>query len=174
MEQDEEDAAPLILAAALDDETFARLDALRREHFPPERNVLSAHLTMFHKLPGLEIDAVVADLAEVTARTPPLPLRVAAPFFMGRGSAFAIEAPGLRALRATLARRWEAWLTPQDAQPWRPHVTVQNKVERDEARALHAALSAAHEPWEGTCLALALWRYRGGPWEAEGVFALRG
>ena len=45
------DDRPLVLTAALDDETFDWLDGLRRRHFPPERNHLAAHLTLFHALP---------------------------------------------------------------------------------------------------------------------------
>jgi len=41
-------AGPLIVTAELAPEDFAWLDALRRHHFPPERNQLRAHLTMFH------------------------------------------------------------------------------------------------------------------------------
>jgi hypothetical protein len=40
----------LIITAELDAVYFARLDGLRREHFPAERNLLSAHLTMFHQV----------------------------------------------------------------------------------------------------------------------------
>ena len=46
------DPAPLILTLKLDQASFTRLDALRQAHFPPERNWLSAHLTLFHHLPG--------------------------------------------------------------------------------------------------------------------------
>lgn len=43
---------PLILALKLEQPAFERLDALRRAYFPPERNVIPAHLTLFHALPG--------------------------------------------------------------------------------------------------------------------------
>ena len=45
---------PLILTLALDDLSFARFDALRREHFPPTLNRIPAHVTLFHHLPGEE------------------------------------------------------------------------------------------------------------------------
>ena len=50
----DEQQPPLILTLALDGATFAPLDALRRPHFPPERNLVPAHLTLFHALPGAE------------------------------------------------------------------------------------------------------------------------
>ena len=46
------DARPLIVTLKLDAASFARLDGLRRTHFPAAINRLSAHLTLFHHLPG--------------------------------------------------------------------------------------------------------------------------
>ena len=50
--------APLILTLRFDGEAFARLDDLRRAHFPPERNQIPAHLTLFHALPGEALEEV--------------------------------------------------------------------------------------------------------------------
>jgi hypothetical protein len=85
--------------------------------------------------------------------------------FLGRGVAYDLASPDLGAVRAALAAAWRSWLTPQDRQAHRPHVTVQNKVPPDVARALHARLSAAFEPGPVTARGLGLWRYLGGPWE---------
>ena len=84
---------------------------------------------------------------------------------LGRGTALGVEAPGAAALRARLAAAFAPWLTPQDRQGWRPHLTVQNWVAPAEARALQATL-AARPPLAGIATGLDLWRYRGGPWEA--------
>jgi len=166
-------AAPLILTLRFDDASFGRLDGLRRAHFPPARNLIPAHLTLFHALPGEELAAVLEGLREACAGVPPMVLRVAGTRFLGRGVALSLEGEALVALRAGLARRWKGWLTAQDAQGFRPHVTVQNKVAGEEARALHEALSAGFEPWEARGEGLLLWHYRGGPWEpaAEVPFA---
>jgi hypothetical protein len=56
-------------------------------------------------------------------------------------------------------------LTPQDAAGWRPHVTIQNKVAPHEARALLRRLSQDFQPRRVAIGGLAIWRYRGGPWE---------
>jgi hypothetical protein len=85
--------------------------------------------------------------------------------FLGRGVAYELSAPDLDELRGSLSRTWAPWLTPQDRQWHRPHVTVQNKVAPEVARALHARLSAAFEPERVTARGLGLWRYLGGPWE---------
>lgn len=158
------DAPPLIVTLALDAESFAWLDALRQAHFPPARNFLKAHLTLFHKLPGGEAEAVGAVLRAVAADVEPLPLVFAEPMFLGRGVAVRVESAALHAVRARLAQRWRAWLTAQDRQGFRPHVTIQNKVAPERARALHADLAAGWAPRTGTGPGLVLWRYLGGPW----------
>lgn len=166
-------AAPLILTLALDPATFARLDAERRSHFPPERNLIPAHLTLFHALPGEALAEVAARLEEVVAATPPLPLRLSGLRSLGRGVAYEVEGPALLRLRAALAAGWAAWLAPQDRQGWRPHVTVQNKVSPEAARATLESLRAGFAPWDARGEALLLWHYRGGPWEAAGEFAFQ-
>lgn len=54
------EADPLILSLALEEESFARLDALRRAHFPAHLNRIPAHATPFHHLPGAEEETVAA------------------------------------------------------------------------------------------------------------------
>ena len=164
--------APLILTLTLDAASQAFFDEQRRQHFPPERNYLSAHLTLFHALPGAEHEAIVADLTEVAASQPgPLPLHVTGLKFMGRGVMYTLDNPTLPALHRRLQRQWEPWLTPQDRQGIRPHITVQNKVDPAVARALHAELTADFQPFTAEGTVLALWAYQGGPWQLRQQFA---
>ncbi|MFH5926175.1 2'-5' RNA ligase family protein [Roseomonas xinghualingensis] len=167
-------AAPLVLALRFDLGSFARLDALRRAHFPPERNQVPAHLTLFHALPGEALEEIATHLREACAALPVQVLKMAGLRFLGRGVALEIEAPGLAQIRAGLARRWADWLTPQDAQRWRPHVTIQNKVAPETARALHDAMTLDFTRWEARGEGLLLWHYRGGPWEAAAEFPFAG
>ncbi|HEY8602259.1 MAG TPA: 2'-5' RNA ligase family protein [Thermomicrobiales bacterium] len=162
--------APLILTLALDAATQAHLDALREAHFPPARNYLAAHLTLFHHLPAEERDTIAADLAEVCAARGPLALTASGVLFFGRGVAYGFAAPDLDVVRAELARRWWPWLTAQDRQKFRAHVTVQNKVAPAQARALHEQLSVDFAPFTATGEALLLWRYLGGPWESVAAY----
>ena len=166
--------APLIVTLGFDPETFDRLDALRRRYFPPDRNVVPAHVSLFHALPAEEGDAVDAALAAATRGLGPLPLRFGALKRLGRGMAITVDAPGLADVHRSLARTFSAWLTPQDRQPFRPHVTIMNKAELAEAEAAFAHLGAAWEPWDGVGTALLLWSYRGGPWEAVAEFPFAG
>ena len=85
---------------------------------------------------------------------------------LGRGTAIRIESPGLAAIRADLADAFAGLLVPQDKAGWRPHVTLQNKVDPAQARALRAMLDRDFRPRAVVIAGLAAWRYRGGPWEA--------
>jgi 2'-5' RNA ligase len=157
---------PLIVTAKLDARTFEHFNRLREEHFPAHLNHLSAHLTLFHHLPGEERDAVEADLRAV-APSAPVAVQVTGLRSLGKGVAFELVSPALNTLRAELARRWARWLTPQDRQGFRPHVTVQNKVPPDEARALKAFLTAGFSPFTAQAEAFEAWRYLDGPWALE-------
>ena len=167
------DDRALILTLGLDAPSFGRLDALRRAHFPPGRNQLRAHLTLFHHLPG-DRRAEVADALAAAADRPPLALTVAGVRSLGRGVALEVASPELLQVRADLAARFRPHLTPQDAQGFRPHVTVQNKVSPEAARALKAELEAGFVPWEARGESLRLHRYLGGPWGDEGEWPFRG
>ena len=161
---DPQPVAPLILTLLLDPASQSRFDALRSAHFPPERNLLAAHVTLFHALPGDAEQQVRADLAEL-ARRSPFPVGVTGLRSLGRGVAYVLESGELAALHRELAARWRDHLTRQDRQPLRAHVTVQNKVRADEAAALLAELRGGFTPWSAQAGGLALWRYLGGPWE---------
>ena len=165
---------PLILTLDLDARLFAGLDALRRQHFPPDRNHIPAHVTLFHHLPGEHEADVVAHLADVCRTQPPVPVSLPGVRSLGKGVAVTVAGPELVALRNRLAGHWAGWLTPQDRQGFRPHVTVQNKVLPAEAKALLAELAAWWVPVHGAGDGLRLWRYVGGPWEAAGRFPFAG
>lgn len=158
-------SAPLILTLALDATSQTHFNELRRHHFPPERNYLQAHVTLFHHLPGEERPAITAELQRLAPGQSALPLQVTGLRFLGRGVAYNLENPQLQQLHRHLQTTWAAWLTPQDQQRLKPHVTVQNKVDPAVARALHQELTAQFVPFMATGTGLHLWAYRNGPWE---------
>jgi 2'-5' RNA ligase len=162
---------PLVVTLLLDDDAQRRFDRLRAEHFPVERNHLSAHVTLFHALPGEHAGAVRADLGAAAER-PAFDVAVSGLRFLGRGVAYELESPELTDLRRRLASAWAPWLSRQDQQRHSPHVTVQNKVAPEVARVLHDRLRAEFTPWSARARGLGLWRYLGGPWEpvAEAPF----
>jgi 2'-5' RNA ligase len=84
---------------------------------------------------------------------------------LGAGVAFVIASPPLDAIRARLRSAFVSWLGTQDMQTWRPHITIQNKVARSKADALHRDLNASFQPWSIEFPGLGLWAYLGGPWQ---------
>lgn len=167
-------SAPLILTLAIDADSQRFFDVLRSRYFPPERNFLQAHFTLFHHLPGSQYEAICAQLAGLASHAEPLPLAVTGVRFLGRGVAYNLENQRLRTLHKELQAHWHPDLTPQDLQKLQPHITVQNKVEPAVARALHRELSEGFQPFEATGTGLQLWAYRGGPWEALQTFPFSG
>jgi 2'-5' RNA ligase len=157
--------APIIVSALFGRADQAWFDGLRREHFPPERNQLDAHLTLFHHLPPSAADELKHRLSRATRGVRAPIARAAGLMSLGRGVAFRIEAPELVRTRAELAEAFAGLLTPQDAGGWRPHVTVQNKVTPAVAKLLLVQLQRDFRPRDVEIAGLAAWWYRGGPWE---------
>ena len=166
--------APFIVTAELPTDLFARADALRREHYPPERNQLSAHVTLFHALAPSLRDELRPLLARIAGQYAPPPARISGVMDLGRGTAIALDSPGMLAIRAQIADHFHGALTAQDAHPPRLHITVQNKVTPPEARALQRSLAGTLETRPFAFTGLALHLYRGGPWEAVGNWKFRG
>ncbi len=164
------DQAPLLLTLLLREPAQSLFQALRTRHFPADRNVVPAHVSLFHALPGGERPGIQRLLRGL--RAPPPAIMVEPPRSLGRGVAFPLASPALLALRARLAETWSAWLTAQDRERYRPHVTVQNKVSPEQARATRDRLAQGFAPWPTEGAALLLWRYLGGPWEAIDQYPL--
>ena len=155
----------MIVTATLDPASWSYFEDLRRSHFPPERNVLAAHLTLFHRLPGDVEQNIRANLVEAASTTPSRTGRAVRVRSLGRGVAFDIDCADLVELRGRLAVRWADLLGAQD-RAWRqPHVTVQNKVTPEAAAALLRQLQSSFVPFMVEIRGVALWRYLGGPWD---------
>ncbi|MDX7950579.1 2'-5' RNA ligase family protein [Lichenihabitans sp. Uapishka_5] len=159
-------ADPLILTAAFDAVSGPWFQALRDRYFPAKLNIVPAHLTLFHALPGVEHDAILERLDREAGAV--LPYRTGELRFLGRGVAIEVVCPALMALRQGLVAAWGPWLTAQDRQGFRAHVTVQNKVKPEQARVTLEALAAGAVEQTGALIGLDLWWYRGGPWEPAG------
>ena len=162
----------LIVTAELGGEDFAWLDGLRRRHYPPERNQVPAHLTVFHALAPSAEPELRGRLAPFAAGPAPA-ARIAGVMDLGGGVAFRVVSDDLDALRNELARDLHGLLGTQDAGGWRPHVTIQNKVAPKVARDLVRSLEQEFQPKQLRIAGLGLHRYLGGPWETLGIYKFR-
>lgn len=163
----------LIVTADFAPADFAWLEGLRRAHYPPERNQVPAHLTMFHALPPSAEDEARRQLA-LQANAPPPAAGIAGLMDLGGGVAFRVVSAELDAIRDALADHFHGLLTAQDVAGWRPHVTIQNKVPSRLAKALLAELERDFRPRPLGIAGLSLHRYRGGPWEQLAAWRFRG
>ena len=168
------DTAPLILTAELPPDLHRWATELRRAHYPPERNHLAAHVTLFHALPATIEDELRSLLARLASECAPVAGRIEGVMNLGEGTALRLSSPPMLDLRAYIAEHFRGLLTAQDSHPPRLHVTIQNKVTKAEARALQAALTGEVGRHDFAFPAIGLFRYRGGPWEAVRRFAFRG
>jgi hypothetical protein len=165
-------AGALIVLAAFGEGDLASLDALRRKHYPPERNRVPAHLTLFRTLPPSAEAEVMRRLARAVSGPRPR-AELAAPMDFDGGVALRVRSPELEAVRAELADEFHGLLTAQDLGLWTPHVTIQNKVEPREARKLLRQLKATFEPRPIAIGGIQLVRYSPGEWERLADFRFR-
>jgi hypothetical protein len=155
----------LIITLQMEPDAAARLTRMRQTHFPAHRNWLAAHVTLFHALPLEATDDVLHDVAQLASTTDPFAMRVDRVLFLGGGVAYAISSVQAMDVRRSLATSWDALLGRQDKAWHGPlHVTIQNKVQSEVARTLHAELERDFIPYEIDAIGLQVWHYVGGPW----------
>ena len=157
-----------MLTLRLDPESQLAFDRIRQRYFPPERNVISAHVTLFHALPNAHW--IIQQLAEVTSRRSTFSIDVTGLRSLGKGVAYRLASTTLLHLQNELARAFQTELIPQDTQRFQPHVVIQNKVTPAAARALLTSLEEHFVPWTIQAHGLDLWHYLGGPWDHAQTF----
>jgi len=166
-----EEKQPLILTLWMNEQAQLYFDNLRSTYFPPERNYLAAHLTLFHALPDEKY--IFDDIVALCKKIEVFDIKARDIASLGNGTAIKIDAPMLVAVHRKLQERWLPVLSNQDKQQLWPHITIQNKVSATEAKKLKEALTAKFKPFVFKATGLKLWRYLGGPWEAVKSFSFQ-
>lgn len=156
-----------ILTARMDAANQLFFDKMRKRHFPKERNLLKAHLTLFHKLPDVpKIHQLLENLSHE-----PIGATVNNIKSIGNGVAYFVSSAALEELHNRLKISFGSQqLSLQDQQRLRPHITIQNKVKPEEAKALLQTLQTSFQPFEITIEGLDLWYYLDGPWRHARYF----
>lgn len=162
-------ALTTIVTLGMDEGSQHWFDAQRERYFPPALNRIGAHVTLFHALPGGRDTRAV--LERVAGAQASFTMEMDGLRSMGRGVLYTLSAPPLLRIHRELVEAFQSSLTPQDKQPLRPHVVVQNKVEPAEARALLATLQAGFQRRTVQATGLEWWEYLGGPWRLIERFA---
>ena len=164
----------LIVTAELGPADFAFFDGQRRRYFPPDRNRIAAHLTMFHAIPAPDEAELKQRLAALASEYPPPRAVVTGLMNLGGGVAYRIASDDLDDIRTALSHGFRGRLTLQDQQGWRPHITVQNKVSSSIAIATLCELERGFAPRPLAIAALAYHHYEGGPWRPGRRYPFRG
>lgn len=167
-------SSPFIVTAELPGDVLGWADALRRAHFPPERNWLKAHVTLFHAFAPSLREELRRVLARIAASNPRPKAAIDGLMNLGRGTALAVTSPAMLAIREEIADHFHGALTAQDHHALRLHITIQNKVTAHDARALQAALAPTLARREFAFVGLGLHVYRNPHWEAAGLWPFRG
>ncbi|CAN5190935.1 2'-5' RNA ligase family protein [soil metagenome] len=165
-------AGALIIIAGLGKADFAWLDTLRRLHYPPERNRVPAHLTLFRSLPPSAEPEVRRSLSRAACAPAPEAF-VSGVMDLDGGVALKVASLGLQDIHDDLASQFHGLLSAQDRGRWTAHVTIQNKVEPGEARKLLKQLQSNFEPQTIRIAGLQLVRYLDGQWKPLASYAFR-
>lgn len=165
---------PIIMTATMGSSDFAWANALRKRYFPPEKNQISAHITLFHHLPPQALDEIVRTVQKVTSDYACPPCRLVGVMNLGRGVAYRLESDRLAEIRSFFSEAFYGLLTRQDQQTPRFHVTVQNKVSPEESKILFRKLNKEFLPRPFEITGLELSYYMDGPWEDIGSWRFRG
>jgi 2'-5' RNA ligase len=162
----EQQTQPLILTLQFDEASQQFFDHQRKLYFPQERNYLTAHLSLFHQLPPNQETVRYLEAIQYSQ----FEMEVTKLIKLGGGVAYFLESQELTALHQQLTSHFKNELIPQDLQPYRPHITIQNKVAPSTAALLFNDLSKDFSPFKVRAEGLKLWTYLGGPWQHERTF----
>lgn len=165
-------AGALIVTAEIAQPDFSWIEGLRRAHYPPDRNRVPAHLTLFYSLPPSAETELRGRLSRVVRRPAPV-ARIEGLMDLGGGVAFRVVSPDLDGIRDELGAGLHGLLGAQDSGGWRPHVTIQNKVAPKAARALKQSIEQGFAPRPLAIAGLGLSRYLDGPWERIALYPFR-
>jgi 2'-5' RNA ligase superfamily len=167
-------SAPFIVTGELPVDIFSWANGLRTEHFPPERNWLKAHVTLFHSFAPSLRDELPRFLAQLAGEFAAPAAEITGLMDLGGGTALSIRSEGLLAVRQLIADHFWDLLTKQDQGGKRLHITIQNKVERKVAQALQADLGPRLLPRRFVFTGIGLHLYRNPHWEPVGMWKFRG
>ena len=165
--------APLLITAELPVDILEWADSLRRAHYPPERNRLRAHVTLFHALPPGVEDELLQILGYL-ARSKPPEARISGLMKLGGGTAIAIESPEMTDMHVEISKRMHGLLTDQDSRPLKLHITIQNKVDAAAARALQQQLGPQLRLTRFRFRGFGLYAWEGGLWRPIRSISFRG
>ncbi|KAI4155285.1 MAG: hypothetical protein LQ340_001092 [Diploschistes diacapsis] len=172
-----------VLTLQTDRDLHEKMSALRMAHFPKALNVLDAHITIFHALPGSKLEQIEADIQKIAEDTFRYKISTAKPFQLSRGIAIHLyQGKGdTRHLRKRFRNlEWFQLLSEQDRKDvFEPHFTIKNKVADRKLRKksleeVNKTLEAEESGcFRGVATGLRLWLYREDGWTSRAEWSFR-
>lgn len=158
-----------VLTLKVTDALAKPMEEMRNRYFPKHLNRTGAHLTLFHALPESKMEVLDQGLAQMAGSVQPFAVSSGKPFRMRKGVGINVDEgyQTMKHVHGDLQSQWSSFLSEQDAGGFRPHWTVMNKV--DDEQAVHEAFSTIRQELsernqEGQAVGLDLWRYDRGNW----------
>lgn len=163
-----------ILTLRVDEAHQSTIAAIRARYFPPHLNKISAHVTLFHALPGSRLATIEDDIDYLCTKAKAFEIEIKKPFLLGKGGVgLRVAAPEAKRIHTHLKGEWKKFLSKQDNGGFKPHYTVQNKVEPEVAKATLETLEKEVEDMQGLVDGLTLWRYDKGYWKDKKDFVFK-
>ncbi|KAL8991354.1 MAG: hypothetical protein Q9169_007889 [Polycauliona sp. 2 TL-2023] len=168
----QDESEKYILALHTDPAHHKTVTALRTKHFPVKINKLTAHVSLFRALPGSQLPAIEAAIKKLVQHQDPFQISTGEPFLMPYGVGLAVHAGAAASIYQILKEQWTGFLSKQD-QSFRPHYTIQNKVERSTAQRTVEDIHSGPGRFEGstgTVTGLSLFLYDRGYWTLKQTY----
>lgn len=157
-------ASPLVITLKMDQISYQRLNSWRERYFPPIRNYLTAHLTLYHHLPSEHVNWIKSEIAALCSQRSPFPMNFKGLECSGSFVGILVDAPEILKIKEHLNQVFANFLKAQDRQKIRPHVTLVNKVSPEEARKSQEEIALEFSPWSGRAEGIEIHFYQHGPW----------
>jgi len=148
---------PLIVTLKIDEPSQLFFNEKRIMFFPAHANFVDAHITLFHKLPSINLDIEIG--MTQFAQHKKLDLYISDIILFETSVLYAIESPQLLHLHAEMQSKFDPYLIRNDRKILKPHITIQNKVTAYKAQKTHALLLKNFNPFVVNAIGFTSWYY---------------
>ena len=156
---------PLVVTLKIDEHSQLFFNEKRIMFFPAHANYVDAHITLFHKLPSINLDIEIG--MTQFAQHKKFDLLISDIILFETSVSYAIESPQLLHLHAKMQSKFGPYLIRNDRKIMKPHITIQNKVTTYKAQKTHALLLKDFKPFVVKAIGFTSWYYVKGYWDKK-------
>ena len=156
---------PLVVTLKIDEHSQLFFNEKRIMFFPAHANYVDAHITLFHKLPSINLDIEIG--MTQFAQHKKFDLLISDIILFETSVSYAIESPQLLNLHAEMQSKFDPYLILNDRKILKPHITIQNKVTTYKAQKTHVLLLKDFNPFVVKAIGFTSWYYLKGYWDKK-------